>query len=89
MVVDFVFDDDALFAHHLHAGVLVEPVHGLGGHERPAPQFGCDVADVEQRLQQPQALDIDGDVGTGALLIHGCSHVGVLGHCRTRQHTES
>lgn len=50
-----VVDDDALFPHHRHTGMLFEPVGGFGGrHERPAAQFRRDVADVQQRLQQPE-----------------------------------
>jgi hypothetical protein len=48
--------------------MLVQPVHGIGRHEWPAAQFRRDVANIEQRLQHPKTLDIDGDICACALI---------------------
>ena len=53
----------------------------------PAPQLRSDVPDVQKCLKHPEAVDVDGDVGAGALLIHQYLKVVVYGNRRTRQHT--
>ena len=70
LLVYLVTDDDALLAHHRHSGMFVEPVAGVSRYVGPAPQLRSDVPDVQERLEHPEAVDVDGDVGASALLVH-------------------